>query len=125
MFSGFRSSTLRFQTLARSGVPLSEVPQGVEERVESRAVDARLIDRGLHGRAVLWHDEALLELHVDIGKGLADALAERDQPVIGTEGEQYDNDDDAENDDELYDDDEDSLLVYQVSKKPPDVFNYV
>ena len=41
---------------------------------------------------------ALLELHVDVGKGLADALAERDQPVIGTEGEEDEDDDDAEND---------------------------
>ena len=41
---------------------------------------------------------ALLELHVDVGKGLADALAERDQAVIGAEGEQHENDDDAEND---------------------------
>ena len=41
---------------------------------------------------------ALLELHVDVGKGLADALAERDEAVIRTEGEQHDNDDDAEND---------------------------
>ena len=41
---------------------------------------------------------ALLELHVDVGEGLADALAERDQPVIGAEREEHENDDDAEND---------------------------
>jgi hypothetical protein len=41
---------------------------------------------------------ALLELHVDIGKGLADALAERDQAVIRPERKQHDDDDDAEND---------------------------
>ena len=35
---------------------------------------------------------------VPVSEGLADALAERDQPVIGTEGEQHDDDDDAEND---------------------------
>jgi hypothetical protein len=40
----------------------------------------------------------LLELHVDIGKGLVDALAERDQPVIGAEGKQDENDNDAEDD---------------------------
>ena len=36
---------------------------------------------------------ALLELHVDIGKGLADPLAERDQTVIGGEREENENDD--------------------------------
>ena len=41
---------------------------------------------------------ALLELHVDIGKGLVDALAERDQPVVGAEREENENDEDAEND---------------------------
>ena len=41
---------------------------------------------------------ALLELHVDVGEGLADALAERDQPVVGAEREKNENDDDAEND---------------------------
>ena len=41
---------------------------------------------------------ALLELHVDVGEGLADALAERDQPVIRGESEQHENDDDADND---------------------------
>ncbi len=41
---------------------------------------------------------ALLELHVDVGKGLTDALAERDQAVIRPEGKQHDDDDDAEND---------------------------
>src|SRR3974390_431027 len=41
---------------------------------------------------------ALLELHVDVGKGLVDALAECNQPVIRTEGEQHENDDNAEND---------------------------
>src|SRR6201999_2642214 len=41
---------------------------------------------------------ALLELHVDIGKGLVDALAQRDQPVVGAEGEDDEDDDDAEND---------------------------
>src|SRR6516164_8589777 len=40
----------------------------------------------------------LLQLHVDIGKGLVDALPERDQPVICAESEQRENDDDAEND---------------------------
>ena len=41
---------------------------------------------------------ALLELHVDVGKGLADALTERDQPVVCAECEKHDDDDDAEND---------------------------
>src|ERR1044072_9469069 len=41
---------------------------------------------------------ALLELHVDIGKGLADTLAERDEAVRRTERNQHDDDDDAEND---------------------------
>src|SRR5580692_9832405 len=41
---------------------------------------------------------ALLELHVDVGKGLVDALAERDQAIIGAEGKEDENDDDAEND---------------------------
>ena len=41
---------------------------------------------------------ALLELHVDVGKGLADALAERDQPVVGRKCEKHEDDEDAEND---------------------------
>jgi hypothetical protein len=41
---------------------------------------------------------ALLELHVDVGKGLADALAQRHQPVVGGEGKEHEDDDDAEND---------------------------
>jgi hypothetical protein len=41
---------------------------------------------------------ALLELHVDVGEGLADALAERDQPVIRAKREKNENDKDAEND---------------------------
>ncbi len=41
---------------------------------------------------------ALLELHVDVGKSLTDTLAERDQAVVGAEGEKHENDDDAEND---------------------------
>ena len=41
---------------------------------------------------------ALLELHVDVGKGLADALAERDQPIVGRKGEKHEDDDNAEND---------------------------
>src|SRR6202022_4829309 len=41
---------------------------------------------------------ALLELHVDVGKGLADALAERDQTVIRSEREENENNDDADND---------------------------
>jgi hypothetical protein len=41
---------------------------------------------------------ALLQLHVDVGKGLGNALAERDQAVIRTERKQHENDDDAEND---------------------------
>ena len=41
---------------------------------------------------------ALLELHVDVGKGLVDALAERDQAVVGRKREKHENDDDAEND---------------------------
>src|ERR1700716_3541883 len=41
---------------------------------------------------------ALLELHVDVGKGLADALAERDQTVIRAEREQHENNDNADND---------------------------
>ena len=41
---------------------------------------------------------ALLELHVDIGEGLVDALAQRHQPVIGTEGKENEDDNDAEND---------------------------
>src|SRR5579863_8289066 len=40
----------------------------------------------------------LLELHVDVGKGLADALAERDQAVIGAKRKQNEDDNDAEND---------------------------
>jgi hypothetical protein len=31
---------------------------------------------------------ALLELHVDVGESLADALAERDEAVIRAEGEE-------------------------------------
>ena len=41
---------------------------------------------------------ALLELHVDVGKGLADPLAQRDETVIGAEGKQHENDNDADND---------------------------
>ncbi len=41
---------------------------------------------------------ALLELHVDVGKGLADALTERDQTVICAKREENENDDDADND---------------------------
>src|SRR5258705_5073985 len=41
---------------------------------------------------------ALLELHVDVGKGLADALTERDQAVIGRKREKHENDDNADND---------------------------
>ncbi len=41
---------------------------------------------------------ALLELYVDVGKSLADALAERDEAVIRAERKQHDDDDDAEND---------------------------
>src|ERR1035437_10599740 len=41
---------------------------------------------------------ALLELHVDLGKGLADALAERHQPVIRAEREENENNEDADND---------------------------
>src|SRR4051812_21072269 len=41
---------------------------------------------------------ALLELHVDIGKGLADALAQRYQAVVGAERQEHEDDDDAEND---------------------------
>ena len=40
---------------------------------------------------------ALLQLHVDVGEGLADALAEGDQTVIGAEREENENDEDAEN----------------------------
>ncbi len=40
----------------------------------------------------------LLELDVDVGKGLADALAERHQAVVRTESKQREDDDDAEND---------------------------
>jgi hypothetical protein len=40
---------------------------------------------------------ALLELDVDIGKGLADALAERDQAIIGAECDDNENDEDGEN----------------------------
>src|ERR1039458_5580563 len=38
---------------------------------------------------------ALLELHVDVGEGLADALTERDQTVIRAEREKNENNDDA------------------------------
>jgi hypothetical protein len=41
---------------------------------------------------------ALLELHVDVGKGLVDALAECDQPVIGAERENHENHEDADYD---------------------------
>ncbi|MCE3256189.1 MAG: hypothetical protein K0Q64_272 [Nitrobacter vulgaris] len=39
----------------------------------------------------------LLELHIDVGEGLADALAECDQSVIGDKRKHSDGDDDAEN----------------------------
>ena len=38
----------------------------------------------------------LLELHVDIGEGLSDPLAERDETVVGRERKQHENDDDAD-----------------------------
>src|SRR6201999_4205865 len=41
---------------------------------------------------------ALLELHVDIGKRLVDALAQRNQAVVGAEGEDDEDDDDDEDD---------------------------
>ncbi len=41
---------------------------------------------------------ALLELDVDVGKGLANPLAECDQTVIRAEREEHENDDDADND---------------------------
>jgi hypothetical protein len=41
---------------------------------------------------------ALLELHVDIGKGLPDPLTERDEAIIGREREKHENDDYADND---------------------------
>src|SRR5581483_4365809 len=40
----------------------------------------------------------LLELHVDVGEGLVDTLAERDQPVIGGKRKQNEDDDNAEDD---------------------------
>ncbi len=41
---------------------------------------------------------ALLQLHVDVGKGLADALTERNQTVIRAERKQNENNEDADND---------------------------
>jgi len=41
---------------------------------------------------------ALVELHVDVGKGLADTLTERYQPVIRAEREENENNEDADND---------------------------
>ena len=41
---------------------------------------------------------ALLELHVDVGKGLTDTLTERDEAVIGRKREKHENDDNADND---------------------------
>ncbi len=41
---------------------------------------------------------ALLELHVDVGIGLADALTERDEAIVGRESEKHENNDDADND---------------------------
>jgi hypothetical protein len=41
---------------------------------------------------------ALLELHVDIGKRLVDALAQRDEAIVGGKRKKHEDDDDAEND---------------------------
>jgi len=41
---------------------------------------------------------ALLELDVDVGKGLADTLTERNQPVIRPERKENENNEDADND---------------------------
>jgi len=40
----------------------------------------------------------LLQLDVDIGEGLSDALIERNQSVLCSEGEEYENDENANND---------------------------
>ena len=69
---------------------------GLDHVVERAALVAGVALHGLD--QVRDQIVALLELHVDVGKGLADALAERDQPVIGGEREENENDDDAEND---------------------------
>src|SRR4030095_3325077 len=65
-----------------------------------------LIERAAFVRGVALHglDQignqvvALLELHVDIGKGLADALTERNQSIIRAEREENENTEDADND---------------------------
>src|SRR5258705_10663552 len=65
-----------------------------------------LIERAALVRGVALHgldqigDQvvALFELHVDVGKGLADTLTERNQPVIRAEREENDNNEDADND---------------------------
>jgi hypothetical protein len=41
---------------------------------------------------------ALLELHVNVGKGLSDALTERNQPIIRADREENENNEDADND---------------------------
>jgi hypothetical protein len=41
---------------------------------------------------------ALLQLHVDVGEGLSDALIERDQSIIRREREENENDENANND---------------------------
>ncbi len=72
---------------------------------ELRRLD-HLVERAALVRGVALHglDQvrneivALLELHVDVGEGLADPLAQGDQPVIGAEREENENDEDAEND---------------------------
>src|SRR6266403_1840647 len=65
-----------------------------------------LIERAALVRGVALHgldqigDQvvALLELHVDVGKGLADTLTERNQPVIRAERKENENNEDADND---------------------------
>src|SRR5882757_472517 len=64
-----------------------------------------LIERAALMRGVALHgldqirDQvvALFELHVDVSKGLADALTERHQPVIRAEREENENNEDADN----------------------------
>ncbi len=65
---------------------------------------------------------ALLELHVDVGKGLADTLAQRHQAVVGAERKEGEDDDDAENDPagrhgELLKGEEGGPRVYQIAAR--------